>query len=54
MRRVTSHSIVGKSFTELIDHDEEDAQGVTEAALMKTNGVGLKHAPHWPVFTSER
>lgn len=30
---VTSHSIVGESFTELIDHDEEDAQRIPEAAL---------------------
>lgn len=53
VRIVTSHSIVGKSLTELIDHDEEDAQGVTKAALVETNSVELKHAPHWPMFTSD-
>lgn len=37
--RVTSHSIVGESFTELVDHDEEDAQGVTKATLAKRNTV---------------
>lgn len=50
---VTSHSIVGKSFTELIDHDEEDAQGITKAILTKGNSVGLKRPPRWPTSTNE-
>ena len=41
-RRVTSHSIVRESFAELIDHNEEDAQGVTEAALPKRKQSGLE------------
>lgn len=36
-KAVTSHPIVGKSFTELIDHDEQDAQRVTEATLAERN-----------------
>lgn len=36
---VTFHAIVGKSFAELIDHDEEDAQGITKATLTKTTTV---------------
>lgn len=31
----TSHAIVGEPFTKLIDHNEEDAQGVSEATLSK-------------------
>lgn len=50
---ITSHSIVGESFTELIDHDEEDAQGIAKAILTKGNSVGVKHAPRWPTFTNE-
>lgn len=50
---ITSHSIVGKSFTELIDHDEEDAQGITKTTLIKGNGVRLKHAPHWATVTDK-
>lgn len=34
-KTVTSHAIVGKSFAELIDHDEEDAHGITTAILTK-------------------
>lgn len=33
----TFHAIIGKSFTELIDHDEEDAQGIPKATLTKRN-----------------
>lgn len=51
---VTSHSIVGKSFAELIDHDEKDAQGITKATLTKRNSQGLKYATHWSIFTNER
>lgn len=33
-RKLTSHPIVGESFTEFIDHDEEDAQWVAKATLI--------------------
>lgn len=42
---VTSHSIVGKPFAELIDHDEEDAQGITKAILRKRKSLG------WNILT---
>lgn len=48
---VTSHPIVGEPLTELIDHDEEDAQGVTKATLVerKTQEGGIcSSAVHTP------
>ena len=52
-KRVTSHSIVREPFAELIDHDEEDAQGVPEAALTKRNSLGWKQGPDWSSIVSE-
>lgn len=34
----TSHAIVGEPLTELIDDDEEDAEGVAKAAWLETRG----------------
>lgn len=41
-KTVTFHAIVGKPLAELIDHDEEDAQGVTEATLTKQQQSRVK------------
>lgn len=49
----TFHAIVGKSFTELIDHNEEDAQGIPKDTLTKRNSEGVKYVLRWPIFTNE-
>lgn len=43
-----SHPIVGESFTEFIDHDEEDAQRVTKATLTNRETIldTLLTSPH--------
>lgn len=50
--RLTSHPIVGESFTEFIDHDEEDAQGVAKAALTKRKIIS-RHVHHWSTLTHQ-
>lgn len=42
---LTSHPIVGEPLTELIDHDEEDAQRVTKATLTKRNNSPACSSP---------
>lgn len=43
MKPLTSHPIIGKSLTELINYDEKDAQWVAEdCGLLKGKGEGLQ------------